>query len=66
MSRRLVKLQTLFAKLEGRYGTQDEAVQELGQQLRVLEQLEAERKANRREPAQRPSSDPASHAQRLL
>ena len=66
MSRRLVKLQTLFAKLEGRYGAQDEAVQEIGQQLRVLELLEVERKANRREPGRQPSSDPASHAQRLL
>jgi hypothetical protein len=65
MSRRLVKLQTLFAKLETRYGAEDEAVQELGQQLRALEQLEAERK-ERKEPIRRAPRDADSHAQRLL
>jgi hypothetical protein len=64
MSRRLVKLQTLFAKLEGRYGAEDDAVREIGQQLQQLEKLQAER----RRPTPRPQRPDAArpHAPRQL
>lgn len=41
MSRHLLKLQHLFAKLQTRYGEDDEAVRELGAQLAALEMIEA-------------------------
>ncbi|SCX65973.1 hypothetical protein [Variovorax sp. EL159] len=41
MSRHLLKLQHLFAKLQTRYGENDEAVRELGAQLAALEMIEA-------------------------
>lgn len=44
MSRHLAKLQVLFQKLESRYGAEDEAVRQVGEQLRTLEQLESARR----------------------
>lgn len=59
MSRHLAKLETLFHKLEARYGADDEAVQQLGQQLKVLEMLELNQKEFLRQPVrERPDPSP--------
>ena len=50
MSRHLVYLNSLFSKMKGRYGEDDEAVRQLGVEVEKLKEVETAHLARRRPP----------------
>jgi hypothetical protein len=63
MSKRLIKIQGLFRKLEARYGQDDPDVQEVGARLKELEGLKAQGKKPQ---SRRAKSKPAQQEPRLM